>query len=259
MSRSTFLMTNETPTVTDRCFHHVLMTANRSNETVPIVIQSSTIEPMNKSPILNNPRTKRKLRVKRRSTGIHPDEASVAGVLTEGSANEDDEELLNNISELDESCDNNRTILSTHSSKPMFTVSRMQSSYENLSISETDSYMISSSSSTTNNSALSTKVFLPEEFILRRVDKPTSDDDSLKSQQLEERILKLESLVYEQDAIIRDLQRKVDRSTRDLTDAQEQILMSHQEKLTLIKAFTALQDNKTLSGDISVRSNLVKK
>ncbi|CAF5220524.1 unnamed protein product, partial [Rotaria magnacalcarata] len=81
--------------------------------------------------------------------------------------------------------------------------------------------------------------------------KSTSDDDSLKSQQLEECILKLESLVHEKDAIIHDLQRNVDRLTRDLIDAQEQILLSHQEKLTLIKAFTTLQDNKTLSGDVS--------
>lgn len=49
------------------------MSKNRSNENLPIVIQSSHI----------NPRLKRNLRGKRRPTGIHPEEVTVASTSTE--------------------------------------------------------------------------------------------------------------------------------------------------------------------------------
>jgi hypothetical protein len=115
MSRSTFLTTsssfdtNETPSPsstttnpnTDHTcalrFHHRLMptisTTNRSNETLPlVVVQSSTTQTdskttmtttttnstQHKSVVRINPTIKRNLRGKRRSTGIRPDDVSLA-------------------------------------------------------------------------------------------------------------------------------------------------------------------------------------
>ncbi|CAF1429328.1 unnamed protein product [Rotaria sp. Silwood1] len=239
------------------------MMTSRSNEILPIGIQSSlSPKPTNKSTTRNNLRLKRNLRDKRRSTGIHPDEVSVAGISFEDTPNEDDEDEEQGstcITETNELFDHNRTMPSSSCSTPIFTVRRIQPSFENLSISEPDSHI--STSSSNNNLGLSTKIFRPEEFIVRRVEQQTSDVDSvtLKFRQFEERILALESLVYEKDTIIHDLQRKIEKMTRDLTDAEEQIYRLHQEKLTLIKAFSALQDNKPLSGDVSIRSNLVTK
>lgn len=109
MSRSTFLTTsssfeaNETPSlptsnpISDHPhvvrFHHRLMptisSSNRSNETLPVVIvqaTSSTDSPTaspSKSVTQLNPKTKRNLRGKRRSTGIRPDDVSLASALTE--------------------------------------------------------------------------------------------------------------------------------------------------------------------------------
>ncbi|CAF2777317.1 unnamed protein product [Rotaria sp. Silwood2] len=250
MSRSTFLMTNEIPTTNDCRFQYDLMTTSRSNETLPIVIQSSTSKPSNKSTTRTNLRLKRNLRDKRRSTGIRSDEVSVD---THNEDDEDEEKVLKHITESNESFDHNQTMPSSNCSTPMFTVSRIQPSFENLSISETDSYGMTSSLD--NNPGLATKIFRPEQFI------QTSDDDSvtLKFRQLEERILTLESLAHDKDNIIHDLERKVEKMTRDLADAEEQIYRLHQEKLTLIKAFSTLQDNKSLSTDVSIRSNFVTK
>jgi hypothetical protein len=110
MSRSTFLTTgssfdaNETPPLppttnsnTDHTralrFHHRLMptisTSSRSHETLPVVVvQSSTMTTestttttntaQHKSVVRLNPKMKRNLRGKRRSTGIRPDEVSMA-------------------------------------------------------------------------------------------------------------------------------------------------------------------------------------
>jgi hypothetical protein len=83
MSRSTFLTTNEKPTTNDLRFHHGLITTNRINETLPIVVQSSTIKSTNKAIERNNPKIKRNLRGKRRPTGIRPDEVTLAGTSTE--------------------------------------------------------------------------------------------------------------------------------------------------------------------------------
>jgi len=83
MSRSTFLTTNEIPTTTDLRYHHSLMTTNRSNETLPIVVQASPAKTTNTSIRRNNPRIKRNLRDKRRSTGIRPDDITLAGTSTE--------------------------------------------------------------------------------------------------------------------------------------------------------------------------------
>jgi hypothetical protein len=79
MSRSAFLTTNEIPTTNDLCFHHGLITPNRTNETLPIVVQSS-----NKSIERNlKPRIKRNLKDKRRPTGIRPNDISLASTSTE--------------------------------------------------------------------------------------------------------------------------------------------------------------------------------
>ena len=44
---------------------------------------------------------------------------------------------------------------------------------------------------------------------------PTSDDDTIdKSRQLEQRLATLEALLYDKDAIIHDLQRKLDQKIR---------------------------------------------
>ncbi|CAF1189936.1 unnamed protein product [Rotaria sordida] len=250
-------MTNEIPTTIDCSFQHGLMATNRSNETLPIVIQSSTIKPTNTSITRNNPKLKRNLRDKRRATGILPDEALIVGTSNEDTLDEDEEKVFTHITESNESFDYNQTMPSSNCSTPMFTVSRIQPSFENLSISEkTDSYIRTSSPSLKNNSDLVTKNFRPEKFIVHRVEQQTSDDDSvkLKSRQFEERILTLESRLYDKDIIIHDLQRKLDKMTRELTDAKEQIYILHQEKLTLIKAFSALQDNKPLSEDVSIHS-----
>ncbi|UJR15041.1 hypothetical protein I4U23_002014 [Adineta vaga] len=141
MSRSAFLTTNEIPTTADRRFHHDLILTSRSSETtIPIVKQSSTT---NKSMTQMNRRIKRNLRDKRRSTGIRPNDISLASTSTEGSANEDeaenDEEENNStyIAESHDTFDHNRNLSSL---KPMFTVSRIQSSLENVSISRTDPY-----------------------------------------------------------------------------------------------------------------------
>jgi len=83
MSRSTFLKTNEIPTTTDLRYHHGLINMNRSNESLPIVVQSSATKTTNTSIIRNNPRIKRNLRDKRRATGIRPDDISLASTSTE--------------------------------------------------------------------------------------------------------------------------------------------------------------------------------
>jgi hypothetical protein len=44
---------------------------------------------------------------------------------------------------------------------------------------------------------------------------------------------------------------------KDLDDAEQEIYKLHQDKLTLIKAFTTLQDNKPSSTDHSTRTNFV--
>jgi len=88
---------------------------------------------------------------------------------------------------------------------------------------------MTSSSASNVFSNTSTKIFRPEEFILRRVKlfrkfflrrififQQASDDElsSLKRRQYDERIRTLESLVFEKDSIIHDLQRKLDKATR---------------------------------------------
>jgi hypothetical protein len=108
MSRSTFLTTSssfdasETPSLsatntnTDHKrtlrFHHRLMptisSTNRSNETIPIVVVQSTTttttdttttnSTQHKSVVRLNPKIKRNLRGTRRSTGIRPDDVSLA-------------------------------------------------------------------------------------------------------------------------------------------------------------------------------------
>lgn len=118
MSRSTFLTTtssldaSETPNHTttsnanpDRTttlrFHHRLMptisSTSRSNETLPVVVvQSSsttttttdtttttTNTTQHKSVVRLNPKLKRNIRGKRRSTGIRPDEVSMATAMSE--------------------------------------------------------------------------------------------------------------------------------------------------------------------------------
>ena len=80
MSRSAFLRTNEISAATaDRRFHHDLISTNRSTETLPVVLQSST----NKSMTHMSRRIQRNLRDKRRSTGIRPNEVSLASTSTE--------------------------------------------------------------------------------------------------------------------------------------------------------------------------------
>jgi hypothetical protein len=117
MSRSTFLTAssssfdgNETPSLSPTTnvntesthalrFHHRLMptisTSNRSNETVPVVVvQSSsttttdsktttTNTTQHKSVVKINPTVKRNLRGKRRSTGIRPEEVTLATAALE--------------------------------------------------------------------------------------------------------------------------------------------------------------------------------
>ena len=107
MSRSTFLTTSPSSSfdasennsisnnnsTTDHThvvrFHHRLMptisTSNRSNETLPVLlVQSSTA---NTTPLKTvahlNPKAKRNLRGKRRSTGIRPDDVSLASSMNE--------------------------------------------------------------------------------------------------------------------------------------------------------------------------------
>jgi hypothetical protein len=46
-------------------------------------------------------------------------------------------------------------------------------------------------------------------------------------------------------------------SSKEFNDAEQQIYKLHQDKLTLIKAFTTIQDNKPSGGDHSIRSNFV--
>lgn len=46
-------------------------------------------------------------------------------------------------------------------------------------------------------------------------------------------------------------------SEKNLADAEQQIYKLHQDKLTLIKAFTTLQDNKPSSTDLSTRSHII--
>lgn len=85
MSHSNFLTSNEIPTTTDSRFHNGLMTTNRSNETLPIVVvqSSTTTKSTVKSSTRYNPRLKRNLRDKRRSTGIRPDDIPVTSTIIE--------------------------------------------------------------------------------------------------------------------------------------------------------------------------------
>jgi hypothetical protein len=111
MSRSTFLTTsssfevNETPSLatspssTDHThvvrFHHrmkpTLSNVSRPNETMPMVIVQAvpsnieltkTATPLKNSTQIN-PKTKRNFRGKRRSTGIRPDDVSLASSMME--------------------------------------------------------------------------------------------------------------------------------------------------------------------------------
>lgn len=80
MSRSIFLTTNEIPKTTDLRYR---LTTNRSNEPVPIVVQTSATKSSNTSITRNNPRNKRNLKDKRRATGVRPDD-----ILTATASNE---------------------------------------------------------------------------------------------------------------------------------------------------------------------------
>ncbi|UJR31638.1 hypothetical protein I4U23_019120 [Adineta vaga] len=281
MSRSTFLTTtssfesSETPSLstttnnnTDHTralrYHHRLMptisSSSRSNESLPVLlVQSSsttdsttkitTNTTQHKSVVRLNPKGKRNTRDKRRATGIRPDDVLSANVLNDSSFNNEEEEdntiphnqfITITSVEPNESHDRNRT----SSPKPVFTVSRVQPTYDDnsrhtfdkLTISRTDPYTITSTPSAT--------IFQPTEFIVRR--QPSADDSSmLKCRQLEERIRTLESLMYDKDSIIHDLQRKLDNTTRDLNDAEQQIYILQRDKLTLIKALTSLETNSS--------------
>ena len=84
MSRSTFFTTNEFPSGNDRRYHQTLMTNNRSNETLPMVVQSSAMKSTATATInRHNPKVKRFLRDKRKLTGIHPNDISLASTSTE--------------------------------------------------------------------------------------------------------------------------------------------------------------------------------
>jgi hypothetical protein len=83
MSRSAFLKTNELPNTTDLRFVHGLIPANRSNEPLPIAVQSLSTKTANESIVQKNLRLKRNLKDKRRATGIRPDEVSLASTSTE--------------------------------------------------------------------------------------------------------------------------------------------------------------------------------
>ncbi|CAF0973097.1 unnamed protein product [Rotaria sordida] len=302
MSRSTFLTTStspfdasETPShptttnaTTDRTstlrFHHRLMptisTNGRSHETVPIVfVQSATTSndslttpttttttAQHKSVVRLNPKLKRNLRDTRRSTGIQPDEVSLANATNDTPLNADDEEedkvgacsqfLTIPGNESIESYDHNRT----SPPKPVFKVSRLQPtfeensrhSFEKLSISRADPFVMTSSPSPSPSpsntfSNTSSIIFRPEEFILRR--QPSDEDPpTVKRRQLDERVCILESLVRDKDSIILDLQRQLERVTRDLKDAEQQMYVLQRDKLTLIKTLTKLQDPKSSSG-----------
>lgn len=109
----------------------------------------------------------------------------------------------------------------------------------------------------------------------------TSDDEpsSIKRRSIEERIRALETLNFEKDSIIHDLQRKLDQKTRvrsifllilftvmifsskDLNEAEQQIFGLQRDKLTLIKTLTSLQDPKaSISGtDISIRAGFLSR
>ncbi|CAF4662603.1 unnamed protein product [Rotaria socialis] len=151
--------------------------------------------------------------------------------------------------------------------KPVFKVSRVPPTFddntrpllEKLSISRTDPFMIASSSSPSSPPSNShpsppTKIFRTEEFILRR---QSSEDDpgSIKRRQIEERVCKLESVIRDKDSIIHDLQRQLDKATRDLKDAEQQIYILQRDKLAMIKTLATLQDTKSpQGGDLSASS-----
>lgn len=77
MSRSILVTTNEIPKTTDIRYR---LTTNRTNESVPIVVQTKTT---NTSITRNNPRLKKNLKDKRRATGVRPDDISLASASTE--------------------------------------------------------------------------------------------------------------------------------------------------------------------------------
>lgn len=112
MSRSTFLTTsssfdtNEAPSLSSISstnpdhtralrFHHRLMptisTSSRSNESLPVVVvqssttatDSTTNTTQHQSVVRLNPKMKRNLRGKRRSTGIRPEEVTLASASIE--------------------------------------------------------------------------------------------------------------------------------------------------------------------------------
>ncbi|CAF3966151.1 unnamed protein product [Rotaria magnacalcarata] len=273
-------------------FHHRLMptisTSGRSNETIPVVVvqssSSSSLAPttsadttkthftQHKSVVRLNPKLKRNIRGTRRSTGIQPDEVALAEATNDSNFKDDDEEEDKSVT-----CNKFITITSNVPSepfdsnrksppKPVFQVSRLQSTFddntrpllEKLSISRKDPFMTASSSSSPapSNSYPSppTKIFRTEEFILRR---QSSDDDpgSIKRRQIEERICKLESVNRDKDSIIHDLQRQLDKATRDLKDAEQQIYILQRDKLAMIKTLTTSQDTKSSQGgDLSASS-----
>ena len=83
MSRSTFAIANGIPTTADCLIHYNLAATNQSHGISSNVIQSSTPKATHKSITRINPKMKRNLRDKRRSTGIHPDEVPIACKSTE--------------------------------------------------------------------------------------------------------------------------------------------------------------------------------
>ncbi|CAF3720735.1 unnamed protein product, partial [Adineta steineri] len=265
--------TTTTTTNTDHTralrFHHRLMptisSSSRSNETLPVVVvQSSTTTTdstttittnttQHQSVVRLNPKHKRNTRDKRRATGIRPDDVLSASALTDNSFNNNDEEEDNTTprnqfitltkTEPSDSFEHNQT----NSPKPVFKISRVQPTFDDNSRHSFEKLTISRPvASATIYPNTSTSIFQPTEFIVRR---QTSGDDSstIKYRQFEEHIRTLESVIHDKDSIIHDLQRKLDRVTRDLTDAEQQIYVLQRDKLTLIKALTSMETQPSSS------------
>lgn len=236
-----------------RRFQHtrIATTSNRTNNEqtpiVPVLLVQTSINETNNSQNTSlrrlNPKNKRNLRANRRPTGIRPDDLSTVSTQSDDS---DDNQNVDESSTTRNHPEPNETIVSA---QPMFTVSRVQSSFDKLSINRPDNpnYVLSpASTSNIYANSVPNNRFRTEEFILRR--QPSDDDSStIKTRQLEERLMTLESLVYEKDMLIHDLQRKLDQTIRDLSNAEGEIYNLHKEKLTLIKAFSTIQETKSSS------------
>ncbi|CAF0811940.1 unnamed protein product [Didymodactylos carnosus] len=156
-------------------FNNILESDESSDKCLPITSIDNKIR--------LNPKMKRNIRGKRRSTGINPDPAVQVFEANSSLGDDDDSQSVND-----------QIIIRTTSNPDQHEVKNTQ-----------------------------------------------SQEESHHRRYLEERINVLETLLLDKDSIIHDLQEKLDSMTRDLSEAEQEIYALHKDKLSLIRALSAIQ------------------